>query len=98
MTLQTAVEKASVLDRLAHVSAFRGATDLGERLASLERFVRADLVGFEAELAKLPRGQRMIQQAAHPLLDLGGKPLRPLCVVLASRFGTGFTDEARGLA
>ena len=86
------------LARLATVSASRGATSLGERLASLDRFVRADLVDFEHELAAIPRGARMVQQAAHHLLDLRGKHLRPLCVALGSRFGAGFTAEARGLA
>ena len=86
------------LERLAHVSAARGASPLAERLASLDRFVRADLVDFEAEIAAIPRGARVVQQAAHHLLDLRGKHLRPLCVALASRFGAGFTAEARGLA
>jgi len=94
---QLALSRA-VLDRLAHVSAARGAPSLGERLASLDRWVRADLVAFEAEVAALPRGARMVHSAAHHLLDLRGKHLRPLCVALASRFGEGFTERARGLA
>jgi octaprenyl-diphosphate synthase len=94
---QLALSRA-VLDRLAHVSAARGAPNLGERLASLDRWVRADLVAFEAELAALPRGARVVHSAAHHLLDLRGKHLRPLCVALASRFGDGFTEKARGLA
>src|SRR5215212_3630153 len=94
---QLALSRA-VLDRLAHVSAARGAPSLGERLASLDRWVRADLVAFEAELAALPRGARVVHAAAHHLLDLRGKHLRPLCVALASRFGAGFTEQARGLA
>ena len=88
----------AVLDRLADVSISRGARNLGARLKSLDRWVRADLVEFEAELATLPRGARVVQQAAHHLIDLGGKHLRPCCVALASRFGTGFTPRARGLA
>lgn len=94
---QLALSRA-VLDRLAHVSAARGAPNLGERLASLDRWVRADLIAFEAELAALPRGARVVHSAAHHLLDLRGKHLRPLCVALASRFGDGFTEKARGLA
>ena len=89
---------SSVLDRLARVSAARGARALEERLANLDRWVRADLAGFEAELAVVPRGAKVVQHAAHHLLDLGGKHLRPLCVALASRFGDGFTPRARGLA
>jgi octaprenyl-diphosphate synthase len=46
----------------------------------------------------IPRGARVVHQAAHHLLDLRGKHLRPLCVALASRFGDGFTPRARGLA
>ena len=87
-----------VLDRLARVSAARGAASLGERLANLDRWVRGDLVDFEAELATIPRGAKVVVQAAHHLLDLAGKHLRPLCVAIASRFGDGFTPRARGLA
>ena len=89
---------ADVLDRLAATSGARGARDIGERIASLGRWVRADLVEFEAELAVLPRGARVVHRAAHHLLDLRGKHLRPLCVAIASRFGTGFTACARSLA
>jgi len=94
---QLALSRA-VLDRLAHVSTARGAPSLGERLATLDRWVRADLVAFEAEIAAIPRGARAVHAAAHHLLDLRGKHLRPLCVALASRFGDGFTHQARGLA
>ena len=94
---QLALSRA-VLDRLAHVSAARGVPSLGERLASLDRWVRADLIAFETELAAIPRGARVVHSAAHHLLDLRGKHLRPLCVALASRFGDGFTERARGLA
>ena len=90
--------ESSVLDRLARTSSARGAAGLGERLASLDRWVRDDLVQFQAELAAMPRGERLVHAAAHHLLDLGGKHLRPLCVALASRFGDGFTTTARGLA
>lgn len=89
---------AVVLDRLANISGARGAVDLRQRLTALGRWVRADLAEFEAELATLPRGARVVHQAAHHLLDLRGKHLRPLCVALASRFGEGFTPRARSLA
>ncbi len=96
--MPVALENPAVLDRLAHVSMARGAHDLGQRLTALDRWVKADLVEFEAELAVFPRGARVVQQAAHHLLDLGGKHLRPTCVALASRFGEGFTAKARSLA
>jgi octaprenyl-diphosphate synthase len=87
-----------VLDRLSHVSAVRGAPSLAERLAQLDQRVRADLAAFERELDVLPRGTRLVHHAAHHLLDLRGKHLRPLCVALTSRFGAGFTERARSLA
>ncbi len=96
--MPVALENSVVLDRLAHVSMARGAHDLGQRLTALDRWVKADLVEFEAELAVFPRGARVVQEAAHHLLDLGGKHLRPTCVALASRFGEGFTAKARSLA
>jgi octaprenyl-diphosphate synthase len=88
----------AVLDRLSEISRARGAPSLADRLAGLERWVRDDLAAFEAELAVIPRGARLVHAAAHHLLDLGGKHLRPLCVALASRFGDGFTAPARALA
>lgn len=88
----------SVLDRLSQVSALRGAPSLAERLVQLDRFVREDLAAFATELDAIPRGARSIHRAAHHLLDLRGKHLRPLCVALTSRFGDGFTEKARGLA
>ncbi len=88
----------AVLDQLADISNHRGVRDLGPRLAELARWVRADLGDFELELQTVPRGARVVHAAAHHLLDLRGKHLRPLCVALASRFGDGFTPRARGLA
>lgn len=95
---QLAATPEAVLDRLSHVSVARGAPTLAQRLASLDRWVRSDLQAFEHELDVIPRGAKMIHQAAHHLLDLRGKHLRPLCVALTSRFGEGFTEAARSLA
>lgn len=89
---------SAVLDRLSHVSTARGVPALAERLAQLDRWVRTDLLEFERELDAIPRGARVVHQAAHHLLDLRGKHLRPLCVALTSRFGEGFTPAARALA
>ncbi len=88
----------TVLDRLSQVSVLRGVPTLSDRLIALDRFVHDDLGAFEQELDAIPRGARMIQRAAHHLLDLRGKHLRPLCVALTSRFGEGFTERARSLA
>jgi len=86
-----------LLGQLGQVCEDRGLGDLATRLIDLERWVRGELRDFEAALATVPRGARAVQQAAHHLLDLGGKHLRPMCVVLASKVGTGFGPAAREL-
>ena len=96
--LGSTADGRAVLDRLASVSTTRGARGLAERLVDLDRWVRADLAEFSRELDAIPRGTRVVHRAAHHLLDLRGKHLRPLCVALASRFGDGFTEAARALA
>ncbi|MCA9675264.1 MAG: polyprenyl synthetase family protein, partial [Myxococcales bacterium] len=87
-----------LLGRLGRAVEGRGLADLGARLVDLDGWVRTELVDFERELEAVPRGARAVQQAAHHLLDLGGKHLRPMCVVLASKFGDGFGPAARQLA
>ena len=84
--------------RLAAVAGRRGLPELAGRLLELERWVAQELRDFEGELATIPRGVRAVQQAAHHLLDLGGKHLRPMCVALAAKVGDGFGDSARKLA
>ncbi|HTE51593.1 MAG TPA: polyprenyl synthetase family protein [Kofleriaceae bacterium] len=88
----------SLLSRLGAVVGPRGAEALADRLRDLEAWVAADLRGFEAELAGFERGTSLVQRSAHHLLDLDGKHVRPLCVLLAARAGSGFSDAARQLA
>lgn len=88
----------SLLSRLGAVVGPRGAEALADRLRDLEAWVAADLKGFEAELAAFERGTSLVQRAAHHLLDLDGKHIRPMCVLLAARAGSGVSDAARQLA
>lgn len=87
-----------VLGRLASLSIDRGIGDLGRRLLELEAFVRDNLSEVDRALDELPRSERLVTAAAHHLLDLRGKHLRPMCVALASRVGSGFSPAARQLA
>ena len=87
-----------LLGRLGDVCRDRGLGDLAGRLLDLGAWVRAELRDFEQELEILPRGERAVQKAALHLLDTGGKHLRPMCVVLASKVGRGWDERARQLA
>jgi octaprenyl-diphosphate synthase len=64
----------------------------------VETWVRHELLDVERALATVPRGARVVQRAAHHLLDLRGKHIRPMCVALAAKVGTGFDARARELA
>lgn len=87
-----------LIEQLGRVCRDRGLPDLASRLLDFHRFIADDLRDFEAELARVDRGVRAVQRAAHHLLDLGGKHLRPMCVLLAARAGGQAGRGARELA
>ncbi len=87
-----------LLARLEGICAGRGLGDLAERLADMVGFVGQDLETFEREFAGLPVGAGRVERSASHLLDLGGKRLRPLCLSLAARLGSGFDRNVLDLA
>src|SRR5580658_8326919 len=82
---------APVLAQLTEVCEVRGLPGLHDKLSTLQALVSEDLAELYAALAEIPRGASLVHRSAHHLLDLGGKRLRPLCVLLAAR-----TGETRG--
>ena len=84
--------------RLNVVCRERGTHEVASRLGDLAEWIADDMVGFEAELSGLVRGGSVVHRSAHHLLDLGGKHLRPICVALAAKLGSGFGPVARDLA
>ncbi len=94
----TALPSTQVIAQLGNVCSDRGLYDLADRLRDLHAWVAGEMRDFESELAVLPRGKAIVVQSAHHLLDLGGKHLRPMCVALAAKLGTGFGTAARDLA
>lgn len=87
-----------VLGRLVRVARTRGLVDLAEALVALNHFVAEDLSAIEAEIATTPTRDDLVGCSARHLLDLEGKRLRPLCVSLASRLGTGWSEPVLRLA
>lgn len=90
--------RSELLHRLGRVVGGRGLAGLAERLVDLHRWVEAEMRDFETQLSSLPSGDAVVLASAHHLLDLDGKHLRPMCVVLASKLGDGFSPAARELA
>jgi octaprenyl-diphosphate synthase len=88
-----------VLGSLGRACDQRGAGSLTDRLSEITGWLDQDLADIEREIAHI--GQRSTspaEKSARHLLDRGGKRLRPICVALASRVGSGFNRSARTFA
>ncbi len=86
------------IPRLNTVCRERGPYEVAARMRDLTDWIADDMLGFKTELAKLERGGSIVNHSAHHLLDLGGKHLRPVCVALAAKLGSGFGPAACELA
>jgi octaprenyl-diphosphate synthase len=88
-----------VLGSLGRACDQRGAGTLTDRLNEITRWLEQDLADVEREIAHIGRsGDTPAEKSARHLLDRGGKRLRPICVALASRMGSGFNPAARTFA
>lgn len=94
----TGAAHAATMGALEEVTAVRGIDPLAARIAGLRAWIAADLDEVEQSLAALDRGEDPVRRAGRHLLAQGGKRLRPMCVALAARAGSGFDRNARDLA
>src|SRR4051812_11204103 len=78
----TALAGAALLARLGEAAAAVDHGEVWRKLGDLADLVAGDMRGFERELAALPRRGSRVEAAAHHLLHLDGKHLRPMCVAL----------------
>lgn len=100
MTLIAEVRGGSsnpVLDSLQSICDSHGLGDLSSHLADLADLVQWDMKDMEESLDSLPYAHNIVHKSAEHLVSLGGKRLRPMCVALASRLGSGFGNEARAM-
>lgn len=98
MSLIAAVRSSSsndVLTSLQAVCDSQGLDDLSAHLAELADLVKWDMRALEEGIQSVPTGDSVVHKSAHHLLQIAGKRLRPMCVVLASRLGTGLDDKTR---
>lgn len=91
-----------VLGRLRDLCIDGGLSGLASTMEDLVGFVRHDLAAVEEDLAALSpcgtMGDRLVGEVGAGLVRLGGKRLRPLCVVLASRVGVAGASAVRDIA
>lgn len=90
------IGELGVLEQLGTMSRARN-LKAAERLEDIRPLLTADLAAVEAALT-IPDRERAVHASAQHLLSRGGKRLRPICVALASKLGTGFGPEALDLA
>lgn len=98
MSLLATVRTSSSPDVLASLQAVcdsQGLGDLSARLADLANLVQWDMSELERGIQNLPFGDSVVHKSAHHLLELAGKRLRPMCVVLASGLGRGLDEKTR---
>jgi octaprenyl-diphosphate synthase len=95
--IRSAHATAPVLRRLEALCRTNELGILGNKLADLSELVAPDLARIELTTPR-SGGDRAIHKGASHLLVQGGKRLRPICVSLAARLGSGFDDRALQLA
>lgn len=100
MTAAAAVSDAQpdLLSRLQRICRGHQLDALHVRLADLAELVATDMLRFEAAMPPPRSAASDVELGAHRLLAHGGKHLRPICVALAARLGSGFDERVLNLA
>lgn len=87
-----------LLRRLESMARGRDLSSLAARLADLAELVAPDVARVEGLTPALRPDASAVERGARHLLDLGGKRLRPMCVALAARLGSGVDPKVLELA
>jgi octaprenyl-diphosphate synthase len=95
---EPAPPREDVFDHLQGVCDKSGLDSLAGRLAELRAWLADDLAEVERALALAGAGDSLAHKSVRHLLDQDGKRLRPICVALAARVGSGFGPQARAYA
>ncbi len=88
----------AVLERLTELTAVRGPRTVTQRLDEVVRWLGADLRELDHALAAIGPGTDVVARSVRHLLSLRGKHVRPMCLVLASRFGRAPSGAVHELA
>lgn len=90
--------RGPVLSALSEVVEERAPGPMEAKLAEIRAFLADDLSDVEADLGAIELKQTPMHASVQHLLSLSGKRIRPTCVAIASRIGSGFGLAARDLA
>jgi octaprenyl-diphosphate synthase len=91
-------QSPDLLRRLESMARGRDLSSLAGRLSDLADLVAPDVARVEALAPLLRQDASAVERAARHLLELGGKRLRPMCVALAARCGSGVDPRVLQLA
>src|SRR5690554_4348347 len=87
-----------VFGALRQMATGYGLAELDTELRAVEALTGEDLARCAEELLQVESNESLVRRSGSHLLALGGKRLRPLCVMLGARLGTGFGPQVLDLA
>jgi octaprenyl-diphosphate synthase len=90
--------RGPVINTLVEVTRDRGALPMTQKLSDIRAMLEDDLSGIEQELRGIQFKRTPLHESAKHLVAGGGKRIRPMCVALAARVGSGFDARAKELA
>lgn len=87
----------NVIEKLAGMGKQQGLDFLEKNLLDLQGLIQEEMNHFQKDLNQALLGSFLVQKGANELVRLGGKRLRPLCVMLAAQIGKSDGIKAREL-
>jgi octaprenyl-diphosphate synthase len=98
LRVEPLARRGVVMTTLSEVTRERGTAPMTQKLSDIRALLEDDLSGIDEELRAIEYKRTPLHESAKHLVASGGKRIRPMCVALASRIGTGFDRKARELA
>lgn len=90
--------RSAVMTTLSEVTKERATPRMSEKLTDIRALLEDDLGSIDEELRQIEYKRTPLHESAKHLVSGGGKRIRPMCVALAARAGSGFDRNARELA
>lgn len=98
LRVESIARRGPVINTLVEVTRDRGALPMTQKLSDIRAMLEDDLSSIEHELRAIEYKRTPLHESAKHLVSGGGKRIRPMCVALAARVGSGFDGRAKALA